>query len=281
MQFDTNRRDFEPYGFTCVSWTPTPMPRPDRHNEVEINFLGAGSVTYLFGGRRTKVEAGRMVMFWAAIPHQILQWESQRSYAVATLPLAWFLARGFPERLTHRILAGEIVVDPIRRHEDDSCFQQWVDDFESDNLERERAAQVELQARMLRVAIELPASSNRRTSSDAHAADPALSRADSIACHIALHYAEPLTSRSIAEAVGLHPNYAMALFRKAFGVTITEFIVQHRLCHAQRLLVTTGDSILDVALSSGFQSLSRFNEAFKRAFNCAPRDYRKAHQLKA
>ena len=69
----------------------------------------------------------------------------------------------------------------------------------------------------------------------------------------------------------------MNLFRQAFGTTITAFITQHRLTHAQRLLVTTSDSILDVALSAGFQSLSRFNEAFKKACGCSPREYRKAH----
>jgi AraC-like DNA-binding protein len=35
---------------------------------------------------------------------------------------------------------------------------------------------------------------------------------------------------------------------------------------------------LDVALAAGFQSLSRFNEAFKAACGCSPRAYRKAHR---
>ena len=70
----------------------------------------------------------------------------------------------------------------------------------------------------------------------------------------------------------------MNLFRKAFGTTMTAFITQHRISHAQRLLVTTDDAILDVALASGFQSLSRFNEAFKAACGCSPRDYRKVHR---
>jgi AraC-like DNA-binding protein len=105
-----------------------------------------------------------------------------------------------------------------------------------------------------------------------------LSRADQLACFIAKNYRQPLTSDSIAEANGLHPNYAMNLFRKAFGTTMTAFTVQHRLSHAQRLLVTTDDTILHVAIESGFQSLSRFNEAFKEACGCSPRDYRKSHR---
>jgi AraC-like DNA-binding protein len=56
---------------------------------------------------------------------------------------------------------------------------------------------------------------------------------------------------------------------------MTTFITQHGISHAQRLLVTTGDAILDVALAAGFQSLSGFNEAFKAACGCSPRDYRK------
>jgi AraC-like DNA-binding protein len=105
-----------------------------------------------------------------------------------------------------------------------------------------------------------------------------LSRADQLACYIAQNYREPLTSHSIAEANGLHPNYEMNLFRHAFGTTMTTFITQHRISDAQRLLATTDDAILDAALDAGFQSLSRFNEAFKAACGCSPREYRKAHR---
>jgi AraC-like DNA-binding protein len=70
----------------------------------------------------------------------------------------------------------------------------------------------------------------------------------------------------------------MNIFRKAFGTTMVDFLLQHRLSHAQHLLLTTDASVIEVAGSAGFQSLSRFNEAFKRASGCAPRDYRKAHR---
>ncbi len=79
----------------------------------------------------------------------------------------------------------------------------------------------------------------------------------------------------MARAAGLHPHYAMTLFRDTIGTTIIDYVVQQRLAHAQRLLVTTDDRILDVALASGFHSLSRFNDAFRRACHCTPRDYRR------
>ena len=140
---------------------------------------------------------------------------------------------------------------------------------------RERAAQLEIQARLLRLALALPV---KDSPSGSRAVDPELSSADQIACYIAQHYNEPLTADQIAATVNLHPNYAMAVFRKAFGTTITDFLIQHRLSHAQRLLVTTDDPVIEIAAESGFQSLSRFNEAFKRSCGCSPRAYRKAHR---
>lgn len=106
-----------------------------------------------------------------------------------------------------------------------------------------------------------------------------LSRADQLAWHIARRYHEPLTADMIVRANHLRPNDAMNLFRKAFGTTIATFITQHRITHAQRLLVTTKGSILNIAPAAGFQSLSRFHEAFKKVVcGCSPRDYRKTHR---
>lgn len=284
-EFDSSRSDFTPYGFTCELWSPTPMRRPDRHNEIEINFLRSGNLTYLLGGRRITVQAGRVVLFWAAIPHQILKWETPKPYFVATLPLASFLSWGFPDYFSRAILAGQIVTDAASTPGDAARFAQWVGDFHSSQPLRERVAQLEIQARLLRLAANMPVKKTTPTKGGGRGGqrggqNPSLSRADQIACYIAQHYGEPLTADEIAKGVGLHPNYAMALFREAFGTTMGDFLVQHRLSHAQRLLVTTDDPVIAIAAAAGFQSLSRFNEVFKRACGCAPREYRKMHGIR-
>lgn len=277
-KFDSSRSDFMPYGFTCELWTPTLMSKPDRHNEVELNYLPSGTLTYLIGGRVTTVESRRLVLFWAAMPHQILKWDIPHPYYVATLPLAWFLSCGFPEQFAHPILAGEILSDLVPRAGDEARLKRWVRDFRSAQVLRQRAAELEIHARLLRSAVAL----RDRTPDESSAKrprvpEPSLSRADQLASYIARYYVEPLTTERIAKAVGLHPNYAMNLFRKTFGITMVDFLLQHRLSHAQRLLITSDDPVIEVAAAAGFQSLSRFNEAFKKACGCPPREYRKAH----
>ena len=34
--FDNNCPEFKRYGFTVEKWMPKFMPRPDRHNKIEI-----------------------------------------------------------------------------------------------------------------------------------------------------------------------------------------------------------------------------------------------------
>lgn len=270
-QFDNKRPEFSHYGFTCERWTPTRMPRPDRHNEIEFNLLLSGSLTYLLGGRRTTIEAGTLGIFWAAIPHQIVEVDGDAPYFVVTLPLSEFLSVGLDQSLVSRVLDGELLSAPAADGADEITFQRWEQDLRANAPSLERAARLEVCARMIRFAHKISEGSSQRFTAE-------LSRADKLACYIARHYHNPLTAQSIAEANGVHANYAMNLFRKTFGTTMSSFITQHRISHAQRLLVTTNDAILQIALASGFQSLSRFNEAFKAGCGYSPRDYRKAHR---
>jgi AraC-like DNA-binding protein len=95
---------------------------------------------------------------------------------------------------------------------------------------------------------------------------------------IAQNYTKPVTVESVSRSVGLHPHYAMNLFRKTLGTTLIHCVTHHRISHAQRLLITTDKKIVDVALTVGFNSVSRFNAAFKKASDCSPREYREIHK---
>lgn len=280
--FDASRPDFKPYGFTCVRWHPTPMHRPDRHNEIELNFLEAGWVTYLLGGRKIRLEAGQFSAFWAAIPHQIIEFGDEPEYFVATMPLAWFLQSRMPDSLTHDLLQGRVVSErPSKRARSDALlFADWEKDLRKSDPDIGKAVLLEMEARLLRLAITNHSDKSLKTNRDRRMVinKGGLNKVEQMACFIAQRYTEHLTVAAIGDAVQLHPNYAMSLFQKAFGTTLIDYLTQHRISHAQRLLATSDQKILEIALDSGFGSISRFNEAFRRACDCSPRDYRRHHR---
>jgi len=258
------------------------MRRPDHHNEIELNLLYSGWVTYLLGGQKVRFEVGRLGLFWAAIPHQIIEYADKTEYFVATIPLSWFLQCKLPEGLTQRLMRGEVVMEPTDRRGDfdKSLFSEWEADLVAETGTAKDVVMLEMEARLRRLAAALPTlSTNKGRKPRASLGAGGLNKVEQMACLVAQRYTDPLTVAEISEAVHLHPNYAMNLFKKTFGTTLIDYLTHHRVSHAQRLLATTDEKIVEVAFASGFSSISRFNEAFRRACDCTPRDYRRAHEI--
>lgn len=276
--FNAARTYFEPYGLTCVYWHPSRMQRPDYHNEIELNLLPTGSVVYLHGGKKVEVSAGQLCAFWAAMPHQVIDFSGEAPYLVATIPLQTFLQWRLPEEFVHGLMQGNFLIESYTgdANSDERLFTRWEADLGSNRPELEKPVLLEMQARLARFALNYLESRQKRDHLST-LSDKSLSKVEQMACFIAQHYNRKLTTDEVSQSVGLHPNYAMNLFRQTFGTTLTSYLSQHRVSHARRLLMTTQLSITEIAMQSGFSSISRFNEVFSRHCQCSPREYRKSH----
>ncbi len=282
IAFDPARPDFSPYDLMCVRWRPTRMDRPDHHNEIELNLLESGWVTYLLGGRKVRIEAGRLAVFWGAIPHQVIDFGDEPDYFCVTIPFSWFLQFKLPDRFVQPLLRGEVLIDASSASPewDRAMFSQWERDLRKPTEEQKAVVILEMEARLMRssASVLTPKTAKSRRQG---ARDAGLNKVEQMACLIAQRYTEPLTIDLIAAAVGLHPKYAMRLFRKTFGTTLLDYLKHHRVSHAQRLLATSDAKVADIAHESGFHSLSRFNETFRRECGSTPRVFRRQHALQA
>jgi len=278
--FDSNRPEFAPYGFTCEVWEPRSMSRPDQHNEIEVNFLEQGRLTYLFGGKRITLDANELTLFWAAVPHQIIEFENVERYFVATIPFGWFMRWGLPEELRSHLVLGNVVSNhsqPEGASHDRMRFQQWQRDLDGSGDDLREAVELELRARVLRFSTSYRCVSTHVvpvSTGEGRSNPTGLEKAELMAGFIAKNFRSRLLIKEIAANVNLHPDYAAALFRKTFGITLNLHITQHRVAEAQRLLLTSDRRIVDIALLSGFDSLSRFNRAFKQLTGSTPSRFR-------
>lgn len=278
--FNPRRKDFEPYGFSCVRWEANLMARPDRHNEIEINLINNGELTYLFGGHKILVPNQRLVIFWAGTPHQVIDVKDLNEYYVMTIPLTWFLQLKLPSFFVQKLLQSNFIVDSDASDyfADEIRFIHWLRDFECNQQELKNICLLEVEARLRRFVLKLEMSKQQNTIKSPILGEGDLNNVEKMAVYIAQHFAEPLTTEDIAASVNLHQNYAMRLFRNTFGKTMIDYITEFRLSHAQRLLITSNELIINIAQNSGFGSLSRFNSVFKKAFKCTPSEYRDLYQ---
>lgn len=80
---------------------------------------------------------------------------------------------------------------------------------------------------------------------------------------------------SLAADVGLGERQLRRLFSDRLGASPVEVHGTRRLLFAKQLLTETPLPITQVALASGFGSLSRFNTTFREEYRMAPRDLRR------
>ena len=88
------------------------------------------------------------------------------------------------------------------------------------------------------------------------------------------HYGEPLSLQSVAEKVGLHPNYLSALFTRNMQCGFTHYLQRLRVEKSKTLLRTTNRKISDIASCLGFTDGKYFTKVFKSLAGVTPQQYR-------
>lgn len=271
--FNARRSEFEPYGLTCELWQTDIMPRFDCHNEIELNYFPVGGVTYFLRDHRVTIPPRCLALFWGLIPHQIVHFSEPSSYYVCTIPLSMFLGWGLPDNFISRVLKGELLVD--EEHErfadyDHLLMENWHSDCLSSDPNK-LTVQLEMQSRLLRMSAHTV--TGLKTVSSVLVGEAV--QIERMALFIAQNYSRSIRLADIGKYVGLHPDYANALFKKAFGHTLNAHLIMERITQARCLLLTTDIPIVQVAYDCGFNSISSFNSAFLKFNGCTPRDYRK------
>ena len=90
------------------------------------------------------------------------------------------------------------------------------------------------------------------------------------------HFSEKIRLDRLADQVHLSKNFFRSKFYQLMGLSPQEYLAQVRLAHARRLLRTTAQPLVDIAVSCGYDSQSYFNYVFKRLTGQTPLAYRRA-----
>ena len=254
------------------------MPGPHMHSQIELNLVLDGEMTYWFDGRVVVAEAGWLALFWGMIPHQVVSAPVGTRFVCLYVPVAVFLGLPAMSRLRAAVFQGAVLAAARVHKFDPDLFLRWREDLAGEDPQREALVRDEVTARLRRLEVEgwrdLRAAAPLAavgTSQDAER----MAAVERMARYIGENANGPLSVEDVASASGLHPNYAMQLFKRTLGMTVKQAISRHRLDAAQSMLIASNRSITKIAFDSGFGSLSSFYEAFERRFSTSPSEFRK------
>lgn len=266
------RNDENRHGFHVWWRELMPMPGPHVHEQIEVLVLERGTLRHSQCGIERELTPGSLVAFWSAFPHYTVECSPDAACVLLYLPADWFLGHPAAVSLMSYWMERRMIADSDPLHVD--WARQRLADFAQDDPVSRHILRLDIESYLLRLGRNLgvvgpsatPATGERENHRQGVAAmiDTILKR-----------YAEPLSVADIANAAGVHPHYAMGIFRRTVGLTIWEFLLQVRTAHAQRLLADNRLSVLEAGLGAGFGSCARFYATFRRLTGTTPEKYRR------
>jgi len=255
------------------------MEHSHWHGHIEINYLFNCSADYLINGKKISVPEGRMLLFWASFPHRMLATSGDGELVNVYVPLQSFLTWKLPNDFINDLLHGEVIVSNSLYQCDEQITRIWEQDIARNDNTLTVQVINEIRSRIHRMAIEDYSTfdlASRHLNESKKPFVNGMSHVQTMLRYIANNYDKKITIENVSNSTGLHKNYAMKIFNRVMRGSIKQYINQLRLQHAQAMLIDTEKPVLNIALDSGFGSVSRFYDIFQREYNMTPLDYRRS-----
>lgn len=251
------------------------------HESFELSFITRGSGDWQIGATRGRFRAGSLVLCPPGILHA---WRSDSSMQVPEK------ASGIVLRFEPATLPASLLKLPEMAGL--NSFEKTIAsplEFTVSDRERLRArlrsidrAQGALRVARFFVALELVASFEYTQISEQHdvigrSSPREHARTELLRRFVGDRFREPVTRKEAADLVGLDEASFSRFFHKAMGTTFVDYLSSLRVRHAAALLGDRRDiSLQEVAIRSGFGSLSSLHRQFKKRLGTTPDSYRKA-----
>ncbi len=97
--------------------------------------------------------------------------------------------------------------------------------------------------------------------------------------YIAKHLYSKFSIQDMAQDLAINRTYISGIFKKETGVTIQEYILEHRVRAAANMLRFSNEPIGQIVEYMQFSSAGRFSEYFRRYYSMTPEQYRQQYMV--
>lgn len=103
---------------------------------------------------------------------------------------------------------------------------------------------------------------------------------EKVKSYIKDNYDKDITRDDIANYVFLNPDYLSRTFKRATGLSLSEYLTEVRIKKSMQLLASSSKQISSIATEVGYNNMNYFSKMFKKVTGVSPVDYRKKYQEK-
>jgi AraC-like DNA-binding protein len=248
------------------------------HPEIELTLITCGSGTRLVGDHSGDYKPGDLVLLGPNLPHTWFSRKTGRTAATNEAIVVQFLESAFPRSLLELPEFESIRTLLLRSAMGVRFSSKTADRLEKQLRALTKADGMDAWLKLVRILHELSQADAETLVEPSYRNERAFkmgSRLGKIIEHIESHSDEEYSLGDAARFANLTPSSFARFFRKTTGKTFVDFRNGCRIGKACQRLVESDQSILEIALASGFGNLANFNRQFRKSTGMTPRDYRK------
>ncbi len=244
----------------------SPLQADHYHNFFEIFYLSSGKCRFLLKDNVYQLSKGDLVFIAPGELHHAVYSSGSSCEMVNVLFKREYLALPLPWEL--RSFMGSV---PVLYQED---FHALLGRMLSESAKLDEYSQPFLQCYLTETLLLLMRHSvmNEEDPELLNSRDADILQATR---YIYKNFRSPLTLREVSDVASLSPTYFSRKFKQTTGMGFKEYLNHVRLKHAQVALLTTDNTITDIALEYGFNDSNYFKDLFKKVYGKSPREYRK------
>ncbi|WP_068677089.1 AraC family transcriptional regulator [Oceanobacillus sp. Castelsardo] len=253
------------------------------HREYEIYLFHSGTCRYLIHNQIYDLEPGDILLMDGLALHKP-NVPSNSEYIRSTVHFSPQWIKGVLKELNglHLLDVFEKLHHCLIRTKNNTEFKQLekvicrLEEIQQTTDSNEINFQIELKALLLQILTivqRLGILDSVNISTDKSEKEE---HAENIAKYIQMHYTDKLSIESIAVSLNISKSYVSHVFKEMTGFTVMEYVMSSRLNQAKYLLEAEPKKALkDVAIESGFESVSHFSRYFKNKVGVTAKEYRK------
>lgn len=243
---------------------------PHWHASVEILFCLEGQLMVHTEMNQYLLEEGDLILLNSNVVHATNS-PTKNHILVIQLPL------NFMQKVTENhynqqyLFKLNSVKEPIRE-ELKSCLAKLIVEAQDETTEGRLATKIDVYQLLLILLNnhKQPLDDQKRLKSVENQ-----KKLNEIVNYIKGNYQNALSLTEVATYFNYSRTYFSKFFKKNMGTNFSDYLSLVRLEHAQNLLINSEWTILDIALSSGFNNVRTFFGAFEKYHQMSPSEFRK------
>ena len=250
-----------------------------HHLEIELSYIKKGKGVFLVGNEKVSFESGDVFVFNVNDRHCITEISEETEILKIWFSPQYVWTFSF---LTNRHInvfsENNLLLKPkITSEKLKQTVVSHLESMQEELREKKKGFENKITLLWLDILVEIEREIGEKgdsfSTAEKHSQD--FMRLESVMSYIEENFCNDLTLDELASVANLSRTYFCSYFKLCNNVTVWEYITLKRIHYAVRLLRSTDRTILDIALSCGYNNCTNFNRAVKKVTGKAPSYFRK------